>query len=145
MSSLIFLQHVDPGAPNAPKSVPNVKKLSLSEFLVCSVCQKLGVYRHLPIKAQPYFLPSKRAGGKQSDRRRVWHFYGSGSIFRVNVATLKGVAFGISRTITKRLDLTSGSSLGFRLRPQNRRDPSPNRAPKKKRAFSAPLVRKQGV
>ena len=26
-------------------------------------------------------------------------------------------------TITKRLDLTSGSSLGFRLRPHNRRDP----------------------
>ena len=67
-----------------------------------------------------------------------------GSVVRVNVATLKGVAFGISRTITKRLDLTSGSSLGFRLRPHNRRDASPIRAPKK-RAFSAPLVRKQRV
>ena len=75
MSSLIFLQQVDPGARSAPKSVPNVKKLSLSEFLVCSVCQKLGVYRHLPMKAQPYFLlPNKRAGGKRSNRRRVWHF-----------------------------------------------------------------------
>ena len=53
----------------------NVKKLSLSEFPVCSVCQKLGVYGHLPIKAQPYFLlPNKHAGGKKSDRRRVWHF-----------------------------------------------------------------------
>ena len=75
MSSLIFLQQVDPGARNAPKSVPNVKKLSLSEFPVCSACQKLGVYRHLPMKAQPYFLlPNKRAGGKKSDGRRVWHF-----------------------------------------------------------------------
>ena len=52
-----FLQQVDPGARNAP------------------VCQKLGVHRHLPNKAQPYFLlPNKRAGGKKSDRRRVWHF-----------------------------------------------------------------------
>ena len=75
MSSLIFLQHVDPGARHASKSVPNVKKLSLSECPVCSVCQKLGVYRHWPMKAQPYFLlPNKRAGGKRSDRRRVWHF-----------------------------------------------------------------------
>ena len=32
------LQQVDPGARNAP------------------VCQKLGVYRHLPIKAHPYSL-----------------------------------------------------------------------------------------
>ena len=47
----------------------------------------------------------------------------NGSVVGVNVATLKGGAFGISRTITKRLDLTSGSSLGFRLRPHNRRDP----------------------
>ena len=35
------------------------------------------------------------------------------SVVRENVATLKGVAFGISRTITKWLDLTSGSCLGF--------------------------------
>ena len=55
--------------------------------------------------------------------------YGTG-VVRVNVATLKGVAFGISRTITKRLDLTSGSSLGFRLRPHNRRDLNPSRSPK---------------
>ena len=48
-------------------------------------------------------------------------------VARVNVATLKGVAFGISRAITKRLDLTSGSRLGFRLRPHNRRDPKPCR------------------
>ena len=46
-------------------------------------------------------------------------------VVRVNVATLNRVAFGISRTITERLDLTSGSSLGFRLRPRKRRDPEP--------------------
>ena len=49
------------------------------------------------------------------------------SVVRVNVATTEGVAFGISHTITKRLELTSGSSLGFRLRPHNRRDPQPRR------------------
>ena len=65
---------------------------------------------------------NKRAGGKKSDRRRVWHFL-ERSVVRVNVATLKGGAFGISRAITKRLDLMSGSSLGFRLRPHNRCDP----------------------
>ena len=61
-------------------------------------------------------------------------------VFRVIVATLKGVEFGISRTITKRLGLTSGSSLGFRLRPHNRCDPEPRRDPQtrntpKKSAF----------
>ena len=45
----------------------------------------------------------------------------NGSVVRVNVA------FGILQTITKRLDLTSGSSPGFRLRPHNRRDPNPRR------------------
>ena len=49
----------------------------------------------------------------------------NGGVVRVHVATLKGVACGISRTITKRLDLTSGSSLGFCLRPHNRRDLNP--------------------
>ena len=71
-----------------------------------------------------------------------------GSVVRVNVATLKGVAFGISRTITKRLDLTSGSSLGFRLRPHNRRDPSlrcDRQTGHQKNVRSAPLVRKKGV
>ena len=62
----------------------------------------------------------------------------NGGVARVNVATLKGVAFGISHTITKRLDLTSSSSLGFRLRPHNRRDPKLRRdrqsGTKKKRA-----------
>ena len=47
-----------------------------------------------------------------------------GGVVRVNVATLKDIAFG---TITKRLDVASGSSLGFRLRPHNRRDPEPGR------------------
>ena len=73
----------------------------------------------------------------------------NGIVVRVKVATLKGVAFGISRTITKRLDLTSGSSLGFRLRPLNRRDPKPRRdrqtGNQKKNVRSATLVRKNGV
>ena len=70
-----------------------------------------------------------------------------GSVVRVNVATLKGVAFGISRTITKRLDLTSGFSLGFRLRPHNGRDPSlrcDRQTWHQKNVRSAPLVRKKG-
>ena len=50
-----------------------------------------------------------------------------GGVVRVNVATLNRVAVWISRTVTMRLDLTSGSSLGFRLRPHNRRDPKPRR------------------
>ena len=51
----------------------------------------------------------------------------NGGVVRVNVATLNRVAVWISRTITRRLDLMSGSSLGFRLRPHNRRDPKPRR------------------
>ena len=55
-------------------------------------------------------LPVNRPGGKKSDKRRgiLW----KGGVVRVNVATLNHVAFGISRSITKRLDLTSGSRLG---------------------------------
>ena len=45
------LQQVDPWARNAPESVPSVKSGLSVNFLACSVCQKLGVYEHLPIKA----------------------------------------------------------------------------------------------
>ena len=73
----------------------------------------------------------------------------NGGVVRVNVATLKGVAFGISRTITKRLDLMSGSSLGFRLRPHNRRDPKPRRdcqnGTKKENVRAGAIGRKKGV
>ena len=41
-------------------------------------------------------------------------------VVRPNVATLKCVTFRISRAVTKRLDLTFGSSLCFRVRPHNR-------------------------
>ena len=72
---------------------------------------------------------------KSPDWRHVWDFM-ERCVVRVNVATLKSVAFGISPTFTKRLDLTSGSSLGFRLRLHNRRDPKPvaiaDPGPKKK-------------
>ena len=44
-------------------------------------------------------------------------------VLRPNVATLKGVTFGISRTIAKRLDLTFGSSLCLRFPPIKRADP----------------------
>ena len=47
------LQQVDLWARNAPKSVPSVKGCLSVNFLVCSVCQKLGVYQHLPITAFP--------------------------------------------------------------------------------------------
>ena len=45
------LQQMDPWAP---KSVPNVKSCLSVNFPVCSVCQKLGVYQHLPIEAPQY-------------------------------------------------------------------------------------------
>ena len=52
------LQQVDPWARNAPKSVPSVK----SGLSACSVCQKLGVYEHLPIKAYQYDISSEGEG-----------------------------------------------------------------------------------
>ena len=66
----------------------------------------------------------------------------NGSVVRVNVATLNYVAFGISRTNTKRLDLTSGSSLGFLLRPHNRRD---RQTGNQKNRASGTINRKKGV
>ena len=87
------------------------------------------------------FCSASRVSKQATARPSIGVAFGifwNGGVLRVNVATLKGVAFGISHTITKRLDLTSGSSLGFRLRPQNRRDPNPvaiaKMGPKKKRA-----------
>ena len=144
MSSLIFLQQVDPGARNAPKSVPNVKNCLSVNFLsvLCvrfCVCTDICL---LKLNRTSFFRTSVPVG--KSPIGVAFGILRIGSVVRVNVAALKGVAFGISRTILKRLDLTSSSSLGFRLRPHNRRDPSPHRAPKK-RAFSAPFVRKQGV
>ena len=45
------LQQMDPWARNAPKSVPDVKGCLSVHFPACSVCQKLGVYQRLPMKA----------------------------------------------------------------------------------------------
>ena len=45
------LQHMDPWARNAPKSVHDVKGCLSVNFPVCPVCQKLGVYRRLPTRA----------------------------------------------------------------------------------------------
>ena len=84
----------------------------------------------------PFFLLI-RVGVKKSDKRRFWHFMERERRPRKR-RDLKGVTLGDSRTITKRLDLTCGSSLGFRLRPRNRRDPElrrdrRNQGPKKKK------------
>ena len=81
----------------------------------------------------PYFLLIVQV--REGPKGVVFGILWNGRIVRVNVATLKGVAFGISRTSTKRLDL----SLVFRFRPHNRRDPEPRRdrqngTKKKKRA-----------
>ena len=48
------LQQVDLWARTAPKSVPSVKSCLSVNFPVCSVCQKLGVYQHLPTKVHQY-------------------------------------------------------------------------------------------
>ena len=66
-------------------------------------------------------LPVDRPGGTKSVRRRLWHF-----MERRRLPRERGDPEGRpvwDFTITKRLDLTSGSSLGFRLRPHSRRDP----------------------
>ena len=96
------------------------------------------------ISAYP-FPPNKRRGGNKSDTRPVWHCMERG---RVNVATLKGVAFGISRTITKRMDLTSGSSLGFvfvRTTVATLNPVAIVKMEQKKSVRRATLVRKKGV
>ena len=48
--------------PWAPKSVPSVKSRISVIFPVCSVCYKLGVYRHLPIEAPHYDISSVGEG-----------------------------------------------------------------------------------
>ena len=48
------LQQMDPSARNVPKSSPDVKGCLSVNSPVCSVCQKLGVYQRLPIKAPQY-------------------------------------------------------------------------------------------
>ena len=48
------LQHMDLWARHAPKSEPDVKGCLSVIFPACSVCQKLGVYQRLPIKAPQY-------------------------------------------------------------------------------------------
>ena len=53
------LQQVDPWAP---KSVPSVKSRLSVILPVCSVCYKLGVYRHLPIEAPHYDISSEGEG-----------------------------------------------------------------------------------
>ena len=53
------LQQMDPWARNAPKSVPDVKGCFPVIFPVCSVCQQMGVYQRLPIKAPQYDISVK--------------------------------------------------------------------------------------
>ena len=53
------LQQMDPWARNAQKSVPDVKGCFSVNFPACSVCQKLGVYQRLPIKAPQYEISSE--------------------------------------------------------------------------------------
>ena len=53
------LQQKDPWARNAPKVEPDVKGCLSVNFLACSVCQKLGVYQRLPIKAPQHDISSE--------------------------------------------------------------------------------------
>ena len=50
---------MDPWARNAPKSVPDVKCCLSVDFPDFSVCQKLGVYQCLPIKAPQHDISSE--------------------------------------------------------------------------------------
>ena len=52
------LQQMDPWERNAPKSVPDVKGCLSVNFPACSVCQKLGVFQRLPIKAPQHDISS---------------------------------------------------------------------------------------
>ena len=74
----------------------------------------------------PFFRPIVLVG--RSPMGVAFGISWNGGVVRVNVATLKGVAFGISE---------AGSDV-WRLRPHNRRDPKPRRdrqnGTKKKRA-----------
>ena len=53
------VQQMDPWARIAPKSVPDVKGCTSVNFPACSVCQKLGVYQRLPMKAPQYDISSE--------------------------------------------------------------------------------------
>ena len=50
---------MDPWARNAPKSESDVKGCFSVNFPACSVCQKLGVYQRLPMKAPQYDITSE--------------------------------------------------------------------------------------
>ena len=60
------LQQMDLWARNAPKIEPAVKGCLSVNFPACSVCQKLGVYRRLPMKA-PQCDISSEGEDRQSD------------------------------------------------------------------------------
>ena len=81
-----------------------------------------SLHRIPPSHATPFFRLIVPVG--RSPIGVAFGILWNGGVVRVNVAALKGVAFGIARTITKRMDLTSGSSLGFRFRPHNCRYPN---------------------
>ena len=54
-----ILQQADPVAQNAPKSVSRAKICLSVNVHVCSLCQKLGVYQRLPMKALQVTSPVK--------------------------------------------------------------------------------------
>ena len=93
------------------------------ERLFCQHCRSEGLSSRKNGENTPFFRTSVSV--RESPIGVAFGILWNGGVVRVHVATLKGVACGISRTITKRLDLTFGSSLGFRLRPHNRRDLNP--------------------
>ena len=108
--------------------------------------QEPRCFKSVGSSISPFFLLIVRVG--KSPIAVVFGILWNGGVVRVNVATLKGVPFGISHTMTKRLDLTSGSSLGFRLRPHNRRDPKPRHDRQngtKKSVRRGTINRKKGV
>ena len=53
------LPQMDPWARNAPMPKPDVKGCLLENFPTCSVCQKLGVYQRLQMKAPQYNISSE--------------------------------------------------------------------------------------
>ena len=87
------------------KFVQRPARTNFQSCLFASPGQQLDISRGpRPPKnnQKPYsVLLVKRAGGRKSDRRRVWHSW-NGGVVRVNVATLNRVALWISRTITRR-------------------------------------------
>ena len=112
--SLIFLQQVDRGARNAPKSVPPMWKSCLSVNFLFVLCVRSWVCTdicQLKFNRTSFVRTSVPVG--KSPTGVAFGILWIGSVVRANVATLTGVAFGISRTITKRLDLTSGSAWVF--------------------------------